>query len=176
MRRAPGRAASGLLATLLLSASPTAQSRGLTHTSQLAAVYDAILDALLNGGLLGDEAMERLMGDPADADGRSQLEQLIDKLIEGLAREGYITVQPDLEAAGLGPDGLRYRSSELGAFQAGKRLEVKVRYSKTDPRTSLEIVKPENPQPPVAPSAGRMPFCSSTAPPTWQAISLPCSP
>ena len=47
MRWAPGLAAacSGLLATLWLSASPTAQSRGLTHTSQLAAAYDAILDA-----------------------------------------------------------------------------------------------------------------------------------
>ena len=47
MRQAPGLAAacSGLLVTLLLAASPTAQSRGLTHTSQLAAVYDLILDA-----------------------------------------------------------------------------------------------------------------------------------
>jgi len=75
-------------------------------------------------------------------------------IVQEPATASDLSVQPDLEAAGLGPDGLRYRSSELGAFQAGKRLEVKVRYSKTDPRTSLEIVKPENPQPPVAPSAG----------------------
>jgi zinc-ribbon domain len=69
-----------------------------------------------------------------------------------------LSVQPDLEIAGLGQDGLRYRSAELGAFRAGKRLEVKVRYSKTDPRTSLEIVKPESrelspgPGPSTAPS------------------------
>jgi Ca-activated chloride channel family protein len=62
------------------------------------ALYDAVLDALLNGGFLSDDALERLMGDPADGDGRSELEQLIDRLIEGLAKEGYITPQPDLDA------------------------------------------------------------------------------
>lgn len=47
MRWTPGLASacSGLLAALLLTAAPSAQSRGLTHTSQLAAAYDAILDA-----------------------------------------------------------------------------------------------------------------------------------
>ena len=38
-------AGAGLLAAALLAAAPAAQSRGLTHTAQLAAVYDAILDA-----------------------------------------------------------------------------------------------------------------------------------
>jgi len=38
-------ACSGCLATVLLAAPPAAQRRGLTHTSQLAAAYDAILDA-----------------------------------------------------------------------------------------------------------------------------------
>jgi len=75
-------------------------------------------------------------------------------IVQEPAAASDLSVQPDLEAAGLGPDGLRYRSSELRAFQAGKRLEVKVRYSKTDPRTSLEIVKPEDPQLPAVPSAG----------------------
>lgn len=75
-------------------------------------------------------------------------------IVQEPATASDLSVQPDLEAAGLGPDGLRYRSSELGVFQAGKRLEVKVRYSKTDPRTSLEIVKPENPQSPAVPSVG----------------------
>jgi hypothetical protein len=47
MTRAPGLAAacSGVIATLLLSASPTAQSRGLTHTNQLITAYGLILDA-----------------------------------------------------------------------------------------------------------------------------------
>jgi hypothetical protein len=47
MRLTPGLAAacSGFLVTVLLAASPAAQRSGLTHTSQLAAAYDAILDA-----------------------------------------------------------------------------------------------------------------------------------
>ena len=41
------------------------------------ALHDAILDALFNGGVLPDETVERLLGDPADADQadlRSKLE------------------------------------------------------------------------------------------------------
>jgi Ca-activated chloride channel family protein len=83
-----------------------------SHSMQ--ALYEAVLDALLNGGLLSDEAIERLMGDPADGDGRSQLEELVDRLIQGLEQEGYITAQPNLEAererreaagGGWGPEG-----------------------------------------------------------------------
>jgi Ca-activated chloride channel family protein len=58
-------------------------------------LYDAILDALLNGGLLSSEKLERLMGDPADADSRSQLEELIDQIIERMVQQGYITPSPD---------------------------------------------------------------------------------
>ena len=32
------------------------------------ALHDAILDALFNGGVLPEETIERLLGDPADAD------------------------------------------------------------------------------------------------------------
>jgi hypothetical protein len=39
-----------------------------------------------------------------------------------------------------GPDGLLYRTAELGALQAGKRLPIEIRYTKTDPRTSAEIL------------------------------------
>ena len=58
---------------------------------------DAILEALLNDGLLPDETVSRLLGDPADADGSSQLDELIDRLIEQMAQQGYITRQPDLD-------------------------------------------------------------------------------
>ena len=77
-------------------------------------LHDAILDALLRDGLLSDEAVERLLGDPADADqaeGRSQLEALVDELIRQLAAQGYITLDSDAErtdapgaGGGLGPD------------------------------------------------------------------------
>jgi Ca-activated chloride channel family protein len=64
------------------------------------ALHDAILDALFNGGVLPDDTIERLLGDPADADqdARTTLEQLIQQIIERMAQEGYITTPPDLDA------------------------------------------------------------------------------
>jgi Ca-activated chloride channel family protein len=64
------------------------------------ALHDAILDALFNGGVLPEETIERLLGDPADGDqdeARSQLEELIQQIIERMTEEGYITAPPDLE-------------------------------------------------------------------------------
>jgi len=77
------------------------------------ALHDAILDALFNGGVLPEETIERLLGDPADADqgdARSKLEELIQQIIERMTEEGYISMPPDLEAAraerqGRGPGG-----------------------------------------------------------------------
>src|SRR3954468_9413463 len=66
------------------------------------ALHDAILEALFNGGVLPDETIERLLGDPADADqgdARSKLEELIQQIIERMAEEGYISMPPDLDAA-----------------------------------------------------------------------------
>jgi Ca-activated chloride channel family protein len=81
------------------------------------ALHDAILDALFNGGVLPEETIERLLGDPADGDqgdARSKLEELIQQIIERMAQEGYISMPPDLEAererrqgrqgSGRGPD------------------------------------------------------------------------
>src|SRR5688572_28949629 len=82
------------------------------------ALHDAIMDALFNGGVLPDEALERLLGDPADADqadARSKLEKLIQDIIDRMMQEGFITPAPDLEAdraqrqsrgagSGFGPD------------------------------------------------------------------------
>ena len=55
------------------------------------ALHDAILDALFNGGVLPEETIERLLGDPADGDqddARSQLEELIQQIIERMADAG----------------------------------------------------------------------------------------
>ena len=67
----------------------------------LQALHDAILDALFNGGVLPEETLERLLGDPADADqaeARSKLEELIQQIIDRMTEQGYITTPPDLEA------------------------------------------------------------------------------
>jgi Ca-activated chloride channel family protein len=83
----------------------------------LQALHDAILDALFNGGVLPEDTLERLLGDPADgdqSDARSKLEELIQQIINRMTEQGYISMPPDLEAErarrqgrtgpGLGPD------------------------------------------------------------------------
>src|SRR5689334_14814685 len=65
------------------------------------ALHDAILDALFNGGVLPEETLEQLLGDPADGDQeglRNKLEELIQQIIERMGEQGYITTPPDLEA------------------------------------------------------------------------------
>src|SRR5690349_16674164 len=65
------------------------------------ALHDAILEALFNGGVLPQETIDRLLGDPADGDqedARNQLEQLIQQIIERMGEEGYITMPPDMDA------------------------------------------------------------------------------
>ena len=65
------------------------------------ALRDAVLEALLNGGMLSDETVLDLLGDAADADGAgaARLEALLDRLIDRMAQQGYVTRHPDLDAA-----------------------------------------------------------------------------
>ncbi len=66
------------------------------HSMQ--ALHDAILEALLNGGLLSDETLEKMFGrdwqDKEDAEAR--LDELIQKIIGKLQSQGYVTPSPDL--------------------------------------------------------------------------------
>ena len=65
------------------------------------ALHDAILDALFNGGVLPEDTIQQLLGDPADGDQedvRSKLEELIQQIIERMGEQGYITTPPDLQA------------------------------------------------------------------------------
>ena len=62
------------------------------------ALHDAIMEALLNGGMLSEETLERLLGkDWRDADdAEARLDALIDKIIEKLQAQGYLSGPPDL--------------------------------------------------------------------------------
>ncbi len=62
-------------------------------------LHDAIMEALLNGGLLSEETLERLLGENwRDAeDAEQRLDDLIQKIIEKLQSQGYLTGPPDLE-------------------------------------------------------------------------------
>jgi Ca-activated chloride channel homolog len=88
------------------------------------ALHDAILDALFNGGVLPEETIERLLGDPADgdqSDARSTLEELIQHIIERMADQGYITMPPDLDAERERRQG---RGGGQGADQQNVTFEV----------------------------------------------------
>src|SRR5262245_64438999 len=64
------------------------------------ALHDAILEALFSGGLLSDEALQRLLGEPADGDqeqARQQLEDLVQQIIERMMEQGFVSSAPDLE-------------------------------------------------------------------------------
>ena len=79
----------------------------------LQALHDAIMDALFSGGVLPEEALERLLGDPADgdqSDARSKLEKLIQDIIDRMMQEGFISPAPD-----LGPEKAHRQSAGAGA-------------------------------------------------------------
>ena len=64
------------------------------------ALHDAILEALFSGGVLSDDALQQLLGEPADGDqeaARQQLEDLIQQIIERMMEQGFVTGAPDLE-------------------------------------------------------------------------------
>ncbi len=63
------------------------------------ALHDAILEALFSGGVLSDDALQKLLGEPADGDqeaARQQLEDLIQKIIERMMEQGFVTGAPDM--------------------------------------------------------------------------------
>ncbi|MDP2240736.1 MAG: zinc ribbon domain-containing protein [Burkholderiales bacterium] len=77
----------------------------------------------------------------------------------------FVTAQPGLNATTTGQNGLRYRSAELGAQKAGTPLPVKISYTKSDPRTSEQILQPKTPD--VSPSPATSPTGQS---PRWWAL------
>jgi Ca-activated chloride channel family protein len=62
-------------------------------------LHDAIMEALLNGGLLSDETLERLLGEnwQDSDDAEATLDELIERIIEKLQHQGYVTSSPDFE-------------------------------------------------------------------------------
>ncbi len=92
---------------------------GQGHSRQ--SLHDAILEAILNGGMLSEETLERLLGkdwrDSEDAD--DKLDALIGKIIEKLQSQGYLTEQPRGEprdgqgAGGMGnPEQYRFEITD----------------------------------------------------------------
>jgi Ca-activated chloride channel family protein len=91
----------------------------------LQALHDAILEALLSGGLLSEETLEQLLGKDwqhAD-DAEARLDELIQRLIDKLQRQGYLTSAPDL-------DGNREGRERTGPGAGGR--EAQYRFEITD--------------------------------------------
>jgi Ca-activated chloride channel family protein len=63
-------------------------------------LHDAILEALLNGGLLSEDTLERLLGKDwqQSEDAEARLDELIQRIVEKLQQQGYLTGAPNLEA------------------------------------------------------------------------------
>ena len=67
------------------------------HSMQ--SLHDAIMEAILNGGVLSDETLEKMLGkDWQQAeDAEARLDELIQRIIEKLQHQGYLTGQPEGE-------------------------------------------------------------------------------
>lgn len=87
-------------------------------------------------------------------------------VVQEPAAANAISVEPNLELASTGQEGLRYRAAELGALEAGKPLPIVVRYTKLDMRPSAEIMKPKAGEAPAA-AASTAPAVAGAPFPGW---------
>lgn len=71
----------------------------------------------------------------------------LDVVVQEPAGASNISVKPELGDKSTGSDGLLYRAAQLGPFEQGKPLPIEIRYTKSDPRTSAEILKLNAPAP-----------------------------
>jgi Ca-activated chloride channel homolog len=91
------------LSDLLLSSgfsNPWGDPSGSDEDRSMQALHDAILEALFSGGVLSEDALQQLLGEPADGDqeaARQQLEDLIQQIIEKMMEQGFVTQAPDLQ-------------------------------------------------------------------------------
>jgi Ca-activated chloride channel homolog len=81
------------------------------------ALHDAILDALLNGGLLPDDLLEKLFGEQAET-AKQQLDELVQQLMDRMQEAGYITPSPELDQE-------RKRRAEAGGPGEGEPGQAK---------------------------------------------------
>ena len=93
------------------------------HSRQ--SLHDAILEAILNGGMLSDETLEKLLGkDWRDADdAEERIDRLIDKIIEKLQASGYLSGPPDMD---------REREQRQGPGGGGMDNSAQYRFEITD--------------------------------------------
>jgi Ca-activated chloride channel homolog len=94
---------------------------GTDDERTMQALYDAILDALLSGGVLPDERLQQLLGEDGDEPSRQRLEELIKQIVERMQESGYVTAAPDLQA---GQARREHGQGEVGQAERPARFEV----------------------------------------------------
>jgi hypothetical protein len=62
-------------------------------------------------------------------------------IVQEPAAAADISVRPELGEPSTATDGLRYRAAQLGPVEPGTSRSIEIRYAKSDPRTSVEILK-----------------------------------
>ena len=89
------------------------------------ALHDAILEALLNGGVLSDEMLEKLLGKDWQAadDAEERIEQLVQQILQKLQHQGYLTGPPEMEAG---------RAERDQPGRGGRGPESNIRFEITD--------------------------------------------
>jgi Ca-activated chloride channel family protein len=96
---------------------------GSEDERSMQALYDAILEALLSGGVLPEDTLKQLLGDQADTEAQQRLEQLIQQVMERMQENGYITSAPDTD---------RERERREGPGGMGEREQRPTRFEVTD--------------------------------------------
>lgn len=91
--------------------------------------------------------------------GDAAVDKLSVLIQEPLASSNF-SVQPEMPQEATGPDGLRYRSADLGALPSGKAFPIEIRYTKTESRTSAELLKGDKPA--AEPSTTRAPVSNQS--------------
>ena len=86
------------------------------------ALHDAVLDALLNGGVMSDEMLQKLMREPTDEQARARIEEMVQKVIEQLTEQGFVST------TGTPPS----RQQGVGAAGSGVGPDAMTRFEVTD--------------------------------------------
>jgi Ca-activated chloride channel family protein len=94
--------------------------QGSDEDRSMQALYDAILDALLSGGVLPEETLQQLLGEHGDPDAQRRIEEFIKQIIERMQESGFVAPAPDLSA----DEARRQRGSGLGDIEEPAKFEV----------------------------------------------------
>jgi Ca-activated chloride channel homolog len=105
---------------------PYEDDDGPGHSLQ--SLHDAILEAILNGGMLSDETLEKMLGkDWQQAeDAEERLDDLIRRIIEKLQHQGYLTGAMDPQGSANPPGPPNHDG------QGGRDADRNVRFEITD--------------------------------------------